>query len=353
MVAHVLFTEHMAGVERHVAELSASLSEEGWQSVVITGANAAPEALGRFTESSALVTQITAQSTLGRARAIAGIARQQHVDLLHAHLGSAMVAAALAGSIIRRPVVTTAHFIRPRHRDMSLAPLRRAAYRVLLHRMSAVIAVSEAVALAVRPELGSDGAKLVVVRHGIPDVGLPPAPLNGDPPVILYAGRLEREKRPEMAIRAAGLASGEWELWMAGTGSMEPQLKRLAGAASHRTVRMLGFVSNLEPLFERATAVVIPSLTEGFGLVAVESMRAGRPVIAARSGALPEVIGDDGLIFEPDDLAGLAGAMDRLTGDRKLASMLGQRARYRYEREFRATRMARQTAAVYERALSG
>ena len=72
----------------------------------------------------------------------------------------------------------------------------------------------------------------------------------------------------------------------------------------------------LEVLYRRTTALTFPSRYEGFGMSALEVMAEGRPVIASNAGGLPEVVGEGGVVLDPDDTAAWAAAMDSLLRDR-------------------------------------
>jgi alpha-1,3-rhamnosyl/mannosyltransferase len=98
--------------------------------------------------------------------------------------------------------------------------------------------------------------------------------------------------------------------------------------ALERHVRFTGFVndSDVAALLNGASALVFPSLWEGFGLPAVEAMSCGLPVLASCRGSLPEVIGDAGLFFEPEDTAAIAGCMLRFLDDPALRRNLSERA---------------------------
>lgn len=89
---------------------------------------------------------------------------------------------------------------------------------------------------------------------------------------------------------------------------------------------------DLATLYQGASALVIPSLYEGFGLPAAEAMAAGTPVIAARAASLPEVVGEDALLFEPRSAEELAAALTRLLGDAGLREDLARRGRERARR---------------------
>jgi glycosyltransferase involved in cell wall biosynthesis len=92
-------------------------------------------------------------------------------------------------------------------------------------------------------------------------------------------------------------------------------------------VQLLGYVADtdLVALYNAAIALVYPSVYEGFGLPVVEAMACGRPVVAANTSSLPEVIGDAGLLVDPFDTSAIQGAMDRLVRDQRLAAELATR----------------------------
>lgn len=96
-------------------------------------------------------------------------------------------------------------------------------------------------------------------------------------------------------------------------------------------VRYRGYVPDAErrALYEGAAALVIPSLTEGFGLPALEAMSLGVPVVAANRGALPEILDDTGVLVDPEDAEALAAAIEQLTTNREQAEALGERGRQR------------------------
>ena len=96
-------------------------------------------------------------------------------------------------------------------------------------------------------------------------------------------------------------------------------------------IRQLGYVpdSELAALYAGARAFVMPSLYEGFGLPCVEAMACGVPVIAARAGALPETVGDAGLLVDPRDPDQFAEAVSTLVHDQSLRARLIEKGKVR------------------------
>jgi glycosyltransferase involved in cell wall biosynthesis len=89
-------------------------------------------------------------------------------------------------------------------------------------------------------------------------------------------------------------------------------------------------------LLDASTLVIVPSRSEGFGLVALEAAHRGRPVIATRVGGLPEVVvhGETGIVVEPEDPSAIARAVVELLGDHPEAEKMGQCAQRRAARDF-------------------
>jgi glycosyltransferase involved in cell wall biosynthesis len=99
--------------------------------------------------------------------------------------------------------------------------------------------------------------------------------------------------------------------------------------------------------YARAGMAVVPSVYEGFGLPAGEAMACGVPVIATTGGALPEVVGDAGILVPPRDTPALAAAIENLLGDPAKAAALGQRGYQRVQAHFTWQRAAEKTVAAY------
>ncbi|QDU85611.1 D-inositol 3-phosphate glycosyltransferase [Planctomycetes bacterium Pla163] len=182
-------------------------------------------------------------------------------------------------------------------------------YRAAARRADLVCTVSEHVAELLRERFGShlaDGAPLVV-HNGADHLPLHPRSDRADDgfgPFLLGIGHLERRKNVAVVLDALALEPTLPDLVWIGRGPERARLERLArelGVAQRVTFLDGADDEDLARSYSRAACVVLPSLLEGFGLVAAEALRAGVPLVHARAGALPEVAGGHGYPFEATD----------------------------------------------------
>lgn len=161
-------------------------------------------------------------------------------------------------------------------------------------------------------------------------------------PFFLFCSGSGPNKNQERVVEAFAAFAGEhpdpFQLVLAGPKSqsernrVEQQVKAL-GVGREKIV-VTGWVGedDLVTLFAGATALVTPSLYEGFGLPAAQAMRAGTPVIASNRSSLPEVVGDAGLLVDPYSTDAITGAMLCLARDANLREELSRRGRIRARR---------------------
>jgi glycosyltransferase involved in cell wall biosynthesis len=150
------------------------------------------------------------------------------------------------------------------------------------------------------------------------------------------------ERRPRLVF-AGDTAAGADGCW-------QGLAARIAASPIAGRVEALGFVAQTAPLYASLDIVCVPSTcAEGFGLVAVEAMAAGKPVVAADLGGLREVVdpGVTGWLHRPGDAADLAACLARLINDASLRLAMGQRGRERFERHFTLNCMRQRLAATF------
>ena len=155
---------------------------------------------------------------------------------------------------------------------------------------------------------------------------------NPDDPLLLYVGRASAEKQID-EIKPVLEAIPEARLAIVGDGPHREALEaHFAGTKTH----FVGYLQGLElaSAFASADAFVFPSRTETLGLVLLEAMAAGCPVVAARSGGIPDIVTDgiNGYLFEPDDPNGAITATKSLLEATKIREQLRSNARAEAER---------------------
>lgn len=226
--------------------------------------------------------------------------------------------------------------------------LRRAFDRLTAARVDRYVAVSQAVA----DGLALSGAamdRVDIITNGVDPARLeaaatPDVPGLPEERVVSCIARLEPVKGVEFFVRAAAFVD-DARFVVAGTGSEESRLREIATAAAGGSpVSFLGAIPSSAALMARSAVVVVPSLSEAFGLVAAEAMALSKPVVASSVGGLPEVVEDGvtGILVPPKDPIALAEAIGGLLGDPDRASAMGEAGRARACELFSADRMVRE-----------
>lgn len=185
------------------------------------------------------------------------------------------------------------------------------------------------------------------------DVAVTLATLGLAPGYVLFVGTLEPRKNVPTLLQAlARLRPQERPITLAMVGGKgwiyDDIFATIAGLGLADHVRHLSDVSDaqLQHLYQAAGVLASPSHYEGFGLPALEAMHSGCPVIASTHGSLPEIVGDAGILLDPDDVAGWAAAIDRVLSDPALRQQLVARGHAQAGR-FQWQRTAEQTLALY------
>jgi glycosyltransferase involved in cell wall biosynthesis len=195
-------------------------------------------------------------------------------------------------------------------------------------RADAVIVNSDYTSSQVQSRLQVPAARITVCRPGAPAWhAQAPRPSPARAGHVLFVGTLEPRKNVGLLLRAYQRVLGRMlvapPLVLAGrvTEAGRPLLDELDRAPLAGHARHVGFVNDAERqrLYREAALLVLPSFDEGFGIPAVEAMTMGVPVVASNRGAFPEVIGDAGLLVDPEDEAGVAAAIERILTDTAFA----------------------------------
>ena len=239
------------------------------------------------------------------------------------------------------PVVMTVHDLAHYRYPEKFGRVRSGLLRWLLHRTVAnadfAIAVSEYTRNDILRFLKYPGKRIRVIAEGGPCPMEPASLTTSHTLYFLYVGQLELTKNIETLIYAF-LASSLFkeqgvELWIAGRmGNAASAIRHALASSNHDgRVRLLGYVDDhkLPLLYAGCQAFVFPSLIEGFGLVLLEAMAYGAPVIAANASVIPEVVGDGGLLVDATDASAIRMAMETVHASPGLRSELRTRGRNR------------------------
>jgi glycosyltransferase involved in cell wall biosynthesis len=235
-------------------------------------------------------------------------------------------------------------------------------------RAEHIIAVSRATQADLVNLLAVPAEKISVIYEAAHDTYRPlPDSVVGDhltrfnltPGYVLFLGTFEPRKNLDGLLRAYAVLLNEVPdappLVMAGRrGWLDDPLFALAGELGlERHVRWLEGLEqeDLPPLYAGAAVLCMPSHYEGFGLPALEAMACGTPVVVANRASLPEVVGDAGLLVDPDSPDDIAAGLRRVLTDSALAADLRQRGLSRAAR-FSWQETARQTLALYQQVLA-
>jgi glycosyltransferase involved in cell wall biosynthesis len=183
--------------------------------------------------------------------------------------------------------------------------------------------------------------------------GIPP-----DAPLICFAGRIAKEKNLELLLDAFARvrqAIPTAQLIFAGGGPWQEQIKaKIKALQLTESARVTGFLSREEvfQVLRQSRLFAFPSLTDTQGIVVIEGMSCGLPVVAARSGAVAEILreGKEGLLVEPQ-VEPFASALLQLLKDQPRCKIMGETAAGRAQ-EFSAPHSVRQMVALYEKALA-
>jgi glycosyltransferase involved in cell wall biosynthesis len=274
--------------------------------------------------------------------------------ILHTHLVHADAYGLLAGTVARVPLrFSTKHGFN----EFREAPYFGLADRAFASLAHVHIAISRGLARYLEDVEGFDDESFEIVHYGIDPDG-EPRPYADGVPRLLCVGRLIPIKGHIVLLRAFAAAKLELpglELEIAGRGPLEPALKALARELGVLdAVRFLGHVSPIQAAIERAAVVVVPSMGEGFGMVALEAMERARPVVAAAIGGLGELVsdGETGFLVPPAEVEPLVTAVGALLRDPAKARAMGAAGRERALQYFLEERCTDRTEILYREALA-
>ncbi len=364
----------VGGLARHVHALSRELVAQGIRVIVLT--KAAPGLPERSTEDGVEVRRVEPYFQEPRDFTLwvnhlnfgllqAGVELLQEETgpvLLHAHDWLVAHAAKGLKHLFRVPLVATIHATEHgRHggiHNQGQQYINDVEWW-LTYEAWRVIVCSEAMRAEVRRLFGLSDDKVAVIYNGIElKAAAPPSDrsafVRSDERLLFHIGRLVPEKGAGVLLEAVALLKGRhrMRLVIGGVGPYRQELEHMAhrlGVAER--VHFAGWMSDedAQRLYAHADVAVVPSTYEPFGIVALEAMSAGAPLVASDVGGLSEIVvhGKNGLKALPGNAQSLAEQLDRVLMDRALASRLAAEGRRQASERYSWSGVAAATTEVY------
>ena len=230
-------------------------------------------------------------------RALAMAQARGAPDVIHAHDWTTFPAGVALRRALGRPLVAHVHITEfdksgGRHADPRIFEIERAG----MQAADRVVAVSRRVAAMCAERYGVDAARIRVVYNGVDADPRPPAPQHLPGPLVLFLGRVTLQKGPDWFVEAARRVldvEPDARFVLAGTGDMLPRvIERAAELGVAQRFLFPGFVDRerASQLFALADVFVMPSVSEPFGIVPLEAMDRGVPVIVSRQSGSAELL---------------------------------------------------------------
>ncbi len=292
--------------------------------------------------------------------------RAGRFSIVHTNLSEADVIGRFAAIVARVPVIlSTDHTIDSwkLKQNRLKTHLRFRLNRLATRFSKGIIAVAQDVKNHLVTVERIPAAKIRIITNGI---SIPPAasirgsePAAGEQTILGVAARLFPEKGHEYLLRALKDAISEFQslhLRIAGDGPLRNALEALVAELDVAThVEFLGTVNDMNSFYKGLDIFVLPSVQEGLPLALLEAMSFGKPTIATRVGAVPEVLNsaDIGLLAVPRNVEQLTVAILALARDQKRRKKMGQRARTRVLEQFSLDKAVSELEGLYNELLAG
>jgi L-malate glycosyltransferase len=360
VIVHVSTETGWRGGERQVRLLTDGLVRRGHQCIV-----ACPPGSPLFEDRSragmAAPLRYACEFDLLAARRLAQLVRESGAQIVHAHTSHAHSLAWLASKIHGVPVVVS------RRVDFPVGGnwlSRRKYFAAGIHYIAISHAVKE-----VLSSTGIGPEKIAVVHSGIDPDRFPrrgqvrdqaAASAYGAPsgvPLVVNVAALTDHKDQSTLLRAMALLRRRvpsFRVVIAGSGELETPLRALCSELGlDDRVLFAGNVSNLAALYSAADLFVMSSHLEGLCTSILDAMSAGLPVVATRTGGIPEIVRDgvNGMLVEPRSPSALATAIEMVLSEPSLQEQFAQEGRATVLREFTQDHMVDGTVEVYRRVL--
>lgn len=337
------FPPHVGGVGVHIHTLSKELVRQGHEVYVITYPHKDIEDIDGIHVIGTKGLNIPGIRGLmfkvNAKKALEELVEKEDIDIIHGHyLFPAGAAAVEVGNEHGIKTYVTAH-----GSDMfevyKKQPLMRSTIKKVLKSADVVLAVSN----ALRHEIIATGVVGISDKTRLSwnsvdinkfsnrednsfkeEYGLE------DKPIVLFVGNLIKRKNVDSLLESKKIANSDYYLVVVGDGPLYKKLKKKVEEENIRDVIFTGARNDVENIIPSCDVLVLPSFSESFGLVLIEALACGKPVIGSNVGGITEIITKDvGLLVDPNRIPSIAKAIDDMVNDDDLRYVLSLNARGR------------------------
>ena len=268
-------------------------------------------------------------------KALKNLLKEVDIDIIHGHyLFPAGAAATDVGSKYKIKTYVTAH-----GSDMfemyKKQSFMRPEIKKVLKKADVVFAVSNALKEEIL-STGVDGigSKTRVYWNSVDIEKFSPDNKNllenNGKPVVMFVGNIIKRKNVNLLLEAKKQSQTDYELVIVGDGPLKKDLENKVQNENISDVRFLGSRRDVENIIPGCDVLVLPSFSESFGLVLIEALACGKPVIGSNVGGITEIITDDvGLLIDPNDASSLSDAIDKVIGNDEFRNKLASNSRKR------------------------
>ena len=337
------FPPHVGGVGVHIHTLSKKLVDEGHEVYVITYPHKEIKDIDGIHVIGTKGLNIPGVRGLmfkkNAKKALETLLENEDIDIIHGHY--LFPAGAAAVEIGREHGIKT--YVTAHGSDMfelyKSQPLMRSTIRKVLHDADGVFAVSNALRheiIATGVEGISDKTKL---SWNAVDINKFSNKENNsfkkennleDKPIVLFVGNLIKRKNVDSLLEAKKISNADYYLVIVGDGPLYKKLSKKVEDENIRDVLFTGSRNDVENIIPSCDVLVLPSFSESFGLVLIEALACGKPVIGSDVGGISEIINENvGMLVNPNKISSIAKAIDNMINDENLRQVLSMNARSR------------------------
>lgn len=336
------FPPHVGGVGVHIHTLSKELVKQGHEVYVITYPHKNIQDIDGIHVIGTKGLNIPGVRGLmfkkNAKKALENLLQKEDIDIIHGHyLFPAGAAAVEVGNSHGIKTYVTAH-----GSDMfevyKKQPLMRSTIKNVLKRADTVLAVSNALrheiiatgvtGISEKTKLSWNSVDVDKFSNG--DDSFKTEHNLLDKPIVMFVGNLIKRKNVESLLEAKKIANSDYYLVIVGDGPLFKKLNKKVVDENIHDVIFAGSRNDVERIIPSCDVLVLPSFSESFGLVLIEALACGKPVIGSNVGGITEIINDDvGLLVNPNKISSIARAIDNIINDEEFRLVLSSNARNR------------------------